>query len=625
MSISIKEKFRKICKFISTIITRNIGIFVALGLVNALSFLFNFEDFNKLCQMISNVMISSLLPILLAHTGGGIISGQRGAIVSSIAVIGLIFTFSIPMILGSIVISSISSFTIGYFDKLIKNKVKSGFEMLVNNFSISIIGLFFIFFSSYVVFPILINIFILLNIIVHMLVKYYLLIFIPIIIEPAKILFLNNIINHTIFLPLGIQEVLENKKSIFFFIESNPGAGCGVLIASYFFGHKKNRSFAIKSAFIEFFGGIHELYFPYVINTPKLIISLILGSISGLSVIMLFKGGILSLASPGSIVSIFIMSSKQLYLINMSAVLVSCVVSFIVSYFLLRNSVKKKDFSKSNEFFFNLKKTNLKLKRNFVNENNVRKIIFACDAGMGTSAIGASILKKKIDLLNVRNILVSNQPISLLSNDSDIIITHSNLTHLAKQKAPLAQHFSIENFLDENFYNNLTKSLIKLNKVSFLNEKDDKKSNLKEKKIFVINKQDIFLNQCAMSKEDAIRLAGKYLFDRGYVEYNYIKFMLERENLSSTYLGNFVALPHSTIEGKKNILKTGVVFLQFPKGVYFRKNDKDIVYIVIGVATQNDEHILVTSQIINALDDIEVIKKISITTDIQEIFSLFKK
>lgn len=627
MLILIKLKIQNFGRFLSNMIMPNISIFIAWGIMTALFMPLGWLPNKTLEQLISPI-IFYLLPILIGYTGGGLIAGLRGSLVGSITTIGLIASTDIPMLLGGMIAGPLGGCTIKYFDKKIENKIKNGFEMLVNNFSLATFGILLAIISFCTIGPLIEWISHVLGKSIKIIVSYNLLPLTSIIIEPAKIFFLNNVINHGIFSPLGIQDALEKNSSIFFLIESNPGPGLGILIAWFFFGKGELSKSSGGAAVIEFLGGVHEIYFPYVLIKPKLIISLIVGGMSGIFMLVLLHGGLISAASPGSIVSILAMTPKGFYFANIIAIFCSFITSFISASILLKYNfyTLKKDGHK-----INLKNADCLNKNTLENTSDVCKlstkvktIIVACDAGMGSSAMGASILRKKIKNANLTHISVLNMAINVLPQNADVVITHQHLTHRAQEYAPYAQHISLKNFLNNSFYDNLVKKLIE--NTIYLDDNYKNTININDKKnsqnLFQLSEKNIILNQYANNKEEAINIVGKNLVKQGYVNSDYINSMLEREKIASTWLGESIALPHGTIEAKDSVLKTGIIFCQFPEGVHFGEDADDIAYLVIGIAAKNNEHILVVSNITNALDNKDIIKKLSNTTSVKEALSL---
>jgi len=263
---------------------------------------------------------------------------------------------------------------------------------------------------------------------------------------------------------------------------------------------------------------------------------------------------------------------------------------------------------------------------NSVDVSHVRKIIVACDAGMGSSAMGAGVLRKKVQDAGLSNISVTNSAINSLPGDVDLVITHRDLTERAMRQAPQAQHISLNNFLDSALYSNLTERLIAANRseahretvqTTLADSYDDGSSNL-----FKLGADNVFLGLSASNKEQAIRFAGEQLVKGGYVQPEYVEAMLEREKLTPTYLGESIAVPHGTVEAKDRVLKTGVVFCQYPAGVLFGEEADDVARLVIGIAARNNEHIQVITSLTNALDDDSVIEKLANTTSVQDVLDL---
>ncbi|QIQ42128.1 MAG: PTS mannitol transporter subunit IICBA [Buchnera aphidicola (Microlophium carnosum)] len=626
----IKLKTQNFGQFLSNMIMPNISIFITWGMMTALFMPLGWQP-NKILEPLISSIIFYLLPILIGYTGGSLIANSRGGLVGSITTIGVITSTNIPMLLGGMIAGPLGGWAIKYFDKKIENKIKYGFEMLVNNFSIAIFGIILAVISFFTIGPFIEWISLSLGELIKILVSYNLLPLTSIIIEPAKIFFLNNVINHGIFSPLGIQDTLDKHSSIFFLIESNPGPGLGVLIAWFFFGKGELSKSSGAASVIEFLGGVHEIYFPYVLIKPKLIISLILGGMSGIFMLVLLHGGLISAASPGSILSILAMTPKGCYFSNIISVFCSFIISFISASILL----------KYNFYTIKNKQNTIKECNNYLNSNllqdssnvfefsKVKTIIVACDAGMGSSAMGASILRKKIKNANLTHISVLNMAINVLPKNADLVITHQSLTHRAQEYAPYAQHISLKNFLNSNFYDNLVQKLVKniicLEKDINLDQNFNTVNINKKQKLhnlFQLSEKNIVLNQHANNKEEAINIVGQNLVKQGYVKSDYINSMLEREKIASTWLGESIALPHGTIESKDSILRTGIIFCQFPKGVHFGEDVNDIAYLVIGIAAKNDEHIMVVSNITNALDNKDTIKILSNTTNVREALSL---
>ncbi|MBN3175562.1 PTS mannitol transporter subunit IICBA [Pectobacterium brasiliense] len=627
LSPDIKIKVQNFGRFLSNMVMPNIGAFIAWGIITALFIPTGWFPNATLAKLVGP-MITYLLPLLIGYTGGRLVFGERGGVVGAITTMGVIVGTDIPMFLGAMIVGPLGGWAIKRFDRMVDGKIKSGFEMLVNNFSAGIIGMLLAILSFLAIGP-LVEVFSqVLASGVNLMVQNNLLPFTSIFVEPAKILFLNNAINHGIFSPLGIQQATETGKSIFFLIEANPGPGMGVLMAYMFFGRGNAKESAPGAAIIHFLGGIHEIYFPYVLMNPRLIIAVILGGMTGVFTLSVLGGGLVSPASPGSILAVLAMTPKGAYFANLAAIAAAFAVSFIVSAILLKSTKQKEeDLSDATRRMQEMKASSKGTATNAGisgDMSTVRKIIVACDAGMGSSAMGAGVLRKKVQDAGLTNISVTNSAINSLPDDVDLVITHRDLTERAMRHAPQAQHISLTNFLDSGLYSDLVARLtaaqgaVKSEVVATpAPAVADAQTNL-----FQLGAGNVFLNQHATDKEQAIRFAGEQLVKGGYVEPAYVEAMLEREKLTSTYLGESIAVPHGTIEAKDRVLKTGVVFCQYPEGVRFGDEEDEVARLVIGIAARNNEHIQVITSLTNALDDDAVIERLAQTQDVQEVLDL---
>ena len=618
---NIKLKVQNFGRFLSNMVMPNIGAFIAWGFITAIFIPTGWCPNENVAKLVAP-MITYLLPLLIGYSGGKLVHGERGGVVGAITTMGVVVGASIPMFLGAMIVGPLGGWMIKQFDKAVDGKIKSGFEMLVNNFSAGIIGMLLALLSFFAIGPSVVVASSVLASGVDFMVQHNLLPLTSIIVEPAKILFLNNAINHGIFSPLGIQQAAEQAQSIFFLIEANPGPGLGLLLAYMFFGKGAAKGSASGAAVIHFFGGIHEIYFPYVLMNPRLIIAMILGGMTGVFTLTLFGSGLSSPASPGSIIAILAVTPKTSILGVIISVMAAATVSFFVSVVLLKTTKNAdKSFEDAQSDAIAMKDESKGLKTETFNLGNVTKIVVACDAGMGSSAMGAGVLRKKVQDANL-DINVINLAINNLTSDADIVITHKDLTQRAKQYAPNAHHISLTNFLDSGLYSQLVNELIAAQGVSNTNSSNIATSTDSNQPLFKLTEKDIFLGLTAQNKEEAIRFVGQKLVDNGYVEPVYIEAMLERERLTSTYLGESIAVPHGTIEAKDSVINTGIVFCQYPAGVEFGEEADDKAKIVIGIAARNNEHLDVIAKLTNALDDPNIIAKLSNTTRFDEVLAI---
>lgn len=599
----VKVKVQAFGRFLSGMVMPNIGVFIAWGLLTALFIPTGWIPNNELAKMVEP-MIKYILPLMIGYNGGRLVAGERGAIVGAITTVGVICGTSIPMFIGAMIAGPIGGYTIKSFDKHTKGKIKSGFEMLVNNFSAGIVGLILaiIFFKG--VGPLVENLNTLLGIGVNRLVEGGLLPLTALVVEPAKILFLNNAINHGVFGPLGIQQVSETGKSVFFLIESNPGPGLGVLLAYMFFGKGSSKNSASGAAIIHFFGGIHEIYFPYILMKPMLIISIIFGGITGIFINVMLNTGLVAPPSPGSIFAIIALAPRGGILPILLSIAGATGVTFVTSTIILKSSKEIEEDVESLKTAIISNKVTQK----------ISKIIVACDAGMGSSAMGASVLRKKIEAANLP-IQVSNCSISSLTEDIDIVITHKDLTERAKKTVSSPQHLSIDNFMNHGFYDQLIENI----KEIFVSSTDEIESNDTSQ---ILRKEGVLINQKTVSKDEALKNVANHLQKLGYVGENYGKYMLERELISTTYIGNYVAIPHGTVKGKQEVLNSGIVILQYPEGIDF--GNGNTAYFLIGIAGKNDEHVDIISKIADVIEDEDEVLNLKDEKNAEKIYKTFK-
>lgn len=478
-----RAKVQKFGSYLSGMIMPNIGAFIAWGIITALFIPDGWWPNEDLAGLV-DPMILYLLPLLIGFTGGRMVYDIRGGVVGATATMGVIVGADAPMFLGAMLMGPLAAYLMKKFDGVFQHRIRQGFEMLYNNFSAGILAAIMAIIALKAIGPIVSGLNAALAAGVEVIVNAGLLPLANIIIEPAKILFLNNAINHGILTPLGADQASEIGKSILFLMEANPGPGLGILLAFAIFGKGVSKASAPGAAIIQFLGGIHEIYFPYVLMKPMLILAAIGGGVTGVFTLQLFDAGLRAAASPGSIFAVLAMTASDSYIGVILSVVLATAVSFTIAAIILKSSKSDDDgdLSASTEKMEAMKGKESSvagsLKGNQNNENNpgevndqdvvpetpvkdasqVDKIIFACDAGMGSSAMGASLLKNKFKKSDI-NIDVTNKAINEIPEDADIVITQKTLTNRAKAKLPTAEHISVENFLNSPKYDELVERL----------------------------------------------------------------------------------------------------------------------------------------------------------------------
>jgi PTS system mannitol-specific IIC component len=349
---------------------------------------------------------------------------------------------------------------------------------------------------------------------------------------------------------------------------------------------------------------------------------------TGVFTLTVFDAGLIAPASPGSIIAVLLMTPESSVIGVLCSVTAAMGVSFFVASILMKTQADTGEdedaLEKASEAVSSMKaasKSGGTKGGATADLATVNKIIVACDAGMGSSAMGAGLLRKKVQAANL-DISVTNTAINDLPGDVNIVITHKDLTDRAITHAPNAQHMSLTNFLDSALYDGLVRDLVAartapaapVETVVEDADKSDKKLKLSE--------NNIMLGLTATTKQEAIQFAGEQLVKNNYVAPEYIAGMFSREELVSTYLGEAIAVPHGTIEAKQYVQKTGISFCQYPEGIQWGEDEDDIAKLVIGIAAQGDEHINVITAITNALDDDEAIECLKTTTDPKDVLRI---
>ena len=436
---------------------------------------------------------------------------------------------------------------------------------------------------------------------------------VAIFIEPAKVLFLNNAINHGIFTPLATADAAETGKSIMYMLEANPGPGLGILLAYMFFcKDQKTKQSAPGAVIIHLFGGIHEIYFPYILMNPLVIVAPIVGNMVAIFWFSMTNCGLVGPASPGSIIAFLMMTPTSDLWKVIVGVLLAAGISFAIASPIVRMAGGKNLEDAQNQMAaMKAESKGQAVPVEITNASGVQKIIFACDAGMGSSAMGATKFRNR--LKGVRpDIKVSNTSVDNIPADCNIAVVQATLAERAQKCAPQAKLVTIENFLADPALDALYEMLQKVDAVAPQAEaQQETASPIANKQ--VICREGVRLNQKSVSKEEAIQAAGELLVQLGYVDESYIPAMQEREKLITTYMGMGVAIPHGTSQAKGTVKKTGIVFLQYPEGVDFGEEKAQLVF---GIAGIGNEHMDLLAKICNMLEDEAVLEKLKTTDDL---------
>ncbi|BCW77616.1 PTS mannitol transporter subunit IICBA [Arthrobacter sp. NicSoilB11] len=671
---SARVHVQKFGTFLSGMIMPNIGAFIAWGIITALFIekgwlpvpqLGGFgETGGKPNIGLVGPMITYLLPLLIGYTGGKNVYDVRGGVVGAIGTMGVIVGAGIPMFIGAMIMGPLGGWTMKKIDMLWDGKIRPGFEMLVNNFSAGIWGALLAMLGFFGISPLVTAFSSGAGDVVKFLVNNGLLPLTSIFIEPAKVLFLNNAINHGVLTPLGVQQSLDQGKSILFLLEANPGPGLGILLAYMFFGRGAAKASAPGAAIIHFLGGIHEIYFPYVLMRPLLILAAIAGGMTGIATLAITGAGLVAPAAPGSILAVLAQTSRDSYLGVILSVVLATTASFLVASVIMKTT-KHSDETDLGDATARMEA--MKGKKSSVSSTltgagagasagaasggrggvgvlagPVRNIVFACDAGMGSSAMGASVLRNKIKAAGFPDVKVTNASIASLSDTYDVVITHQDLTERAKPATSSAVHYSVDNFMSSPRYDEIVELVRESNTEGGTSDAGTAHgAHAAEAPVDaapaaagaaaaapaagssdILARESVVMRGSATTRDAAIDEAGRLLLARGAVDEGYIAAMHEREESVSTYMGSFLAIPHGTNAAKDHIRKSAVSVIRYPEGIDW--NGKQVKFVV-GVAGINNEHLHILSSIAKVFTNKEQVARLEAATSEDEVLELFGK
>jgi PTS system mannitol-specific IIC component len=605
--------------FLSNMVMPNIGAIIAWGLITAFFIPVGWTPNEKIATIVGPG-IYYLIPLLIAYTGGYNIYKIRGGVVGATATLGIIMATSSPlfdkayadtggspMFLGAMIMGPLGGYVIMQLDGLWEGKIKPGFEMLVNNFSAGISAAVLSIGSMFLLGPVLRGVMTGLGNGVEWLVNHHMLPLTAVIIEPAKVLFLNNAINHGVLTPLGLDQAKQAGHSALFLLEANPGPGAGLLLAYMVFGRGVAKATAPGAFIIQFFGGIHEVYFPYVLAKPRLVLALIAGGATGTLMNVIFDSGLVAPAAPGSIFAVYSSVAKGSVVGVTLCWSSALVVTFLLAGLLLRldSSDDEVDLAAATADMEQLKGKKSSVAGVLTGAGTrtsgaIHSIVFACDAGMGSSAMGASVLRKKIQAAGHQDVTVVNKAISSLTDSYDLIVTHQDLAARAQPMAPSAVLVTVDNFMASPAYDDIVELIGEANGNAAGRSAAAQTPADEEASGSVLSTGSIVLGGRARSRDDAIDEAGRLLVSAGAVDESYIASMHERETSVSTFMGNGLAIPHGTNDAKSSIRRTAMSFIRYDEPVDW--NGKPAEFVV-GIAGAGDDHLALLSRIAGIFTD----------------------
>jgi PTS system mannitol-specific IIC component len=617
--------------FLSNMVLPNIGAFIAWGFITALfietgwvtligghlgyhggygpiSHLGGWGDYAG--GGIVGPMITYLLPLLIGYTGGRMMYDDniRGGVVGAIATMGAITGAGVPMFLGAMVMGPLGGWSMKRLDALWAHKIRPGFEMLVNNFAAGIWGGFLAVVGFFIAGPFVEQFSKAASNVVNTLVDHSLLPLTSIFIEPAKILFLNNAINHGILTPLGTTEAAEKGQSVLFLLEANPGPGFGLLMAFAVFGKGIAKASAPGAAVIQFFGGIHEIYFPFVLMKPITLLAVMAGGMTGVAINVAFDSGLRAPAAPGSIIAVWTQAPPSSLVGVTLSVIGAATVSFLIASFFLRidRRAEEGDLAAATADMEAMKgkqsiaSSALAGSATSSHDGPIHSIVFACDAGMGSSAMGASVLRKKVQGAGFADVTVVNKAISNLRDEYDVVVTHQDLTERARQRTGSAVHVSVENFMASPRYDDIVELVRERNGAGGVAAVDADADVGDGVPAGLLQESSIVIDGGSATREEAITRAGELLVAAGAVDVSYVDAMHLRETSVSTAMGNQLAIPHGTNEAKAAVRRTAISFVRYSDGVDWAGRE---VKYVVGIAALGNEHLKLLARIAEVFVD----------------------
>ncbi|MFL0410683.1 PTS mannitol transporter subunit IICBA [Microbacterium paludicola] len=693
----IRVGVQKVGTFLSGMIMPNIAAFIAWGLITALFIPDGWLGSNSPIEAwrwadsavlgggagsdgteytgLVGPIINYLLPLLIAFTGGNMVFGHRGGVVGAVAAFGVIIgAEGTVMFLGAMIAGPLGAWILKQVEKLWDGKIKAGFEMLVNNFSAGFVAFFTALAAFFWLAPVMKWLTDVLGAAVGWLVDTGLIPLASIIVEPAKVLFLNNAINHGVFTPIGSEQSQEFGRSLLFLVEANPGPGAGLLLAIAVFGVGAARATAPGAWIIQFLGGIHEVYFPYVLAKPILIISLIAGGATGVLTNVIFGSGLVAPASPGSIFAVLIQTAPGSHFGVILSVLLSAAVTFLISALFLLGS-RKRDLAAeaagSDGFASAVARTQANKGKSSATlsglagagaaggtatltapAHTIERVVFACDAGMGSSAMGASVLRNKFKAAGIEGVNVTNKAIAALDGSADLVVTQQQLTDRARQREQSAVHVSVDNFMNSPKYDEIVQMLLVQQSadetkaehgeptdegagfVATPTPATDAPATRAEARAAaaavdsgaaesdgVLTQGSVRIHAGSVSRDEAIREAADILESAGAVTGKYYDAMLTREQTVSTFMGNELAIPHGTNDAKDAVLASALTVVRYDGGVDW---DGDKVTFVVGIAGRGDEHLGLLQNVALLFSDEEQVEQLKRAETPEELYTLLK-
>lgn len=618
---NIQASTQKFGAKLSAMVMPNIGVFIGWGVLTALFIPTGWRP-NEFWNELVSPVLTYLLPVLIGYTAGYNVHGRRGGVIGAFATMGAVVGADVTMLIGGMIMGPLAAWLLKKFDAAIHGRVKPGLEMLVDNFSLGLIGVMLCMLGYAGVAPVMTTVQTVLGAGVELLINKGLLPLVSIFVQPAQILFLNNAINHGIMVPLGLQQAAEFGKSVLFLVEANGAIWVGLALAFAVFGTGMAKKSAPGAAIIMFFGGIAEVCFPYCLMMPLTILGPIAGNMFSLFVLTTFGGGTVGPPSPGSVFAFYMMTPKDSLILNSIAYFGSLIITFIVTGLILKAFGHKEKDEPMAEIpaadgaaAASVPEIAVPGKITALN-----KVIFACDAGMGSSAMGVSILRTRLQKAQLYP-QIDHVAVADIPKDADVVVTNVNLAERAKMstggRIPI---ITLSNFMDQREYDRIVAQIKGMMADGAAVQQTSPPAAEAPAKPLMPN-DNIILNAMFADKKAAIEACADLFIQGGYALPSYKADMIQRDREASVYIGDGVAMPHGLASSKKTIKASGICFVQVPDGVDF---DGNTAYLLIGVAGRGEEHVDLLGQIAQRLMEDGNIDKLRMAKTKQEVLNIFQ-
>lgn len=466
-----RDALHRFGKFYSKVILNYIGIFIFVGM---LSVIFGDNGWfpNENIYAISQFIYEAVIPTMIAYTAGNQMQKAQeenqgglhaGGTIAVMATAGIIIASPHNGILGAMVLGPLCGLLWEKLLKRVMNHVKAGLEMLLRNIIVAFSGGIMAILAYYLFAPVLSLWMNLLMLGINYLIDRNLICFLSVIIEPAKVFFLNNSINHGVLVPLGMQQAQELGGSLLFLLESNPGPGLGVLLALYIKQKKRRKEYA-ASIFVHFIGGIHEIYFPSVLANLWLLIALICGGAIGDLTFSLLKAATVGVVSPGSIISVLMVSAQGKMFVILAGVLISVTVSMLISILILniQDNIRRRGKNNEEDIIEEGKQEVEKgtnQPKNQWGRKKMLKIGFVCDAGVGSSAMGAALFRRKLSEYQLLEAEVKAYAIDQIPEDITYIICQEDFYRLRLSAIRAKNVYTVHNLLNQTEYGTIIEEI----------------------------------------------------------------------------------------------------------------------------------------------------------------------